>query len=64
MGRCATCDKKTKLLGYNCKHCDREFCRMHRIPEDHDCKVDFVSLGKKKIKTDNPNITQKKIEQI
>jgi len=37
---------------------------MHRLPEDHDCEVDFVTLGRKKIKMDNPTISVKKIEHI
>jgi hypothetical protein len=63
-GRCGKCSKKTVLLGFSCSHCDSEYCRAHRLPEEHDCKVDYITLGRKQIKTCNPQVTQKKIEEI
>jgi predicted nucleic acid binding AN1-type Zn finger protein len=52
------------MLGYECKHCTHEYCKLHRLPEEHNCEVDFITLGKKQIKIDNPSISTKKIEQI
>ncbi len=37
---------------------------MHRLPEDHDCKVDFITIGKKKLIEQNPVIDAGKIEKI
>jgi predicted nucleic acid binding AN1-type Zn finger protein len=48
-------------LGHNCRHCSAEFCKFHRLPEDHNCSVDFIELGRKKIKTENPVVSNKKI---
>lgn len=52
------------MLGYSCKHCSGDFCRWHRLPESHECGVDFISLGRKQIKTDNPLVVKTKIEHI
>lgn len=56
-----TCGKKTGILGYACKHCSNEFCKFHRLPEDHKCEVDFIEAGRKKLKLDNPVIGKEKI---
>ena len=52
------------MLGYECKHCTQQYCKFHRLPEDHNCGVDFVSLGRKMLKSSNPLVSTKKIEQI
>lgn len=52
------------LLGYGCSHCGEKHCKFHRLPEDHDCKVDFVGLGRKKLKLENPLLEPQKIEKI
>jgi predicted nucleic acid binding AN1-type Zn finger protein len=52
------------MLGYICKHCSAEFCKFHRLPEEHSCAVDFITLGRKKIKAENPIVSTKKIEDI
>ena len=38
--RCATCNKKVGLLGIECK-CQLVFCNMHRMPEDHQCTINY-----------------------
>jgi predicted nucleic acid binding AN1-type Zn finger protein len=52
------------MLGYGCKHCSAEFCKLHRLPEDHSCSVNFIELGRKRIKMENPVVSTKKIEDI
>ena len=64
VGRCGKCNKKTSIYGINCKHCSIEYCKYHRLPEDHNCGIDFISLGRKQLKMDNPLIAKKKVEQI
>ena len=59
--RCLVCTKKTGLLGYSCKHCSNNYCKHHRLPEDHKCEVDFVEEGKKKLKLENPAVGKAKI---
>lgn len=38
MGRCSLCKKKCGLLAYECKGCNKDFCSLHRLPEDHKCE--------------------------
>lgn len=37
MGRCNLCNKKCGLLSIECKGCEKVFCSVHRLPEDHQC---------------------------
>jgi len=41
MARCYYCDEKIGDLSYKCKYCGMTFCRIHRIPENHDCPFDL-----------------------
>ncbi|CAK8544752.1 unnamed protein product [Lathyrus sativus] len=43
--RCKSCNKKVGLLGFNCR-CGNVFCKMHRYPEEHACKVDLKKIGR------------------
>lgn len=52
------------MLGYDCKHCSQTYCKHHRLPEEHNCEVDFITLGRKQIKSNNPVVAKKKLEQI
>ena len=31
------CKQKILSIGIQCNHCNRKFCGLHRIPEDHLC---------------------------
>jgi hypothetical protein len=59
--RCKVCNKKVGLLGFECK-CGHTFCSIHRMPEDHECCVDFKSEGKDKLRHDNPIVIKDKID--
>jgi len=48
------CKKKITLLDFSCK-CEHIFCRVHRMPENHDCSFDHKqealnNLSKKLVK--------------
>ena len=47
--RCFNCKKKIGLLGFECSHCNKYYCDVHRLPEEHICNVDY----KKDIFTSN-----------
>ena len=38
--KCAHCAKK-QLISFQCVHCEKAFCIMHKMPEFHDCKCNF-----------------------
>ena len=61
---CQTCLKKIGILGFKCNHCSLRYCKSHRLPESHDCEVDFISLGRKKLKVENPQISFAKITKF
>lgn len=33
------CKKKTDLIKFTCKFCERIFCCKHRLPESHMCDI-------------------------
>ena len=40
-----SCKKKLNIvdcLSYKCK-CDHVYCRIHRLPEKHNCSYDFIA---------------------
>ena len=47
------CRKKLKLIKFKCK-CERTFCTLHRLPEQHFCNYDYK----------NQLDTDKKINEI
>ncbi len=38
--RCATCNKKTGIVPFECK-CGNQYCSKHRYAEDHACTYDY-----------------------
>ncbi|TFG18608.1 MAG: hypothetical protein EU530_08820 [Promethearchaeota archaeon] len=40
LGRCSYCNKVLTFLPHTCQYCGTKFCRMHRLPENHDCNGD------------------------
>lgn len=42
VSKCMVCNKKLGLTPFKCK-CERDFCSIHRAPEDHSCTYDFKS---------------------
>ena len=63
--RCShvNCNKKLELVCFPCK-CELKFCKLHRLPELHNCKFDFKKNGKDILKKNNPLICNKKIIKI
>ena len=61
--KCYHCKKKAGIYGFECK-CGYTFCKMHRIPEDHDCTFDFAHHGKKQLEKNNPLLVGKKLEEL
>ena len=59
--RCEKCRKKTGMLGYKCGHCKTNYCRFHRLPEDHSCTANFIELGRKQLAIQNPSVPKPKI---
>lgn len=46
--RCEACRKKVGLMGFRCACCEKEFCTLHRLPEEHKCEKDFKALAHEK----------------
>ena len=61
--RCPVCNKKLKLVNFKCK-CDKIFCALHRMPEQHNCLYDFKTEGRDRIRKDNPRVVAEKIRKI
>ena len=40
LGRCSFCNKVLTFLPHTCQYCGKNFCRKHRLPENHDCTGD------------------------
>ncbi|KAL5061099.1 hypothetical protein RYX36_032703 [Vicia faba] len=51
--RCKSCNKKVGLLGFSCR-CGNLFCKKHRYPEEHACKVDLKEIGRQILYKQNP----------
>lgn len=43
------CNKKLKLTDMEC-NCQRRYCQLHRLPEDHICSFDFSKKEKEQLK--------------
>ena len=61
--RCATCQKRVGLTGFNCK-CGNLFCALHRYSDKHDCPFDYRSVGQDAIAKANPVIKADKLDKI
>lgn len=57
-GRCPAegCRKKLKLTAISCA-CGLRFCHEHRLPEAHECTVDFKRKYQEQLRKDNPTIS-------
>jgi len=38
--KCPVCNKKANMLGIVCK-CGNKYCMEHRMPEDHNCAINY-----------------------
>ncbi|KAI6679520.1 hypothetical protein NL676_033401 [Syzygium grande] len=59
--RCAACDKRVGLLGFECC-CGNVFCGAHRYPEEHGCDVDFRTAARRRLSEENPLCKADKME--
>jgi len=59
--RCKVCNKKLGILGFECK-CGHQYCIKHRMPEDHECIIDYKETGKKILERDNIKVVKDKID--
>ena len=57
------CSKKLTITSFECL-CQKRFCPIHRLPENHKCTFDYINHGKEKIKENNPVIINSKIIKI
>ena len=57
------CKKKLSFMNFSCL-CEKKFCSLHRLPEDHECTFDYKSHGRELIAKKNPLIINSKITQI
>ena len=56
------CNKKIKLTDFPCK-CDKIFCKIHRLPEDHNCVYNYKENDVEK-KVENMKCISDKINKI
>jgi hypothetical protein len=61
--RCPICNKKLKIINFKCK-CNKTFCALHRMPEQHNCLYDYKTPGRRKIREENPRVVAEKIRKI
>ena len=61
--KCSKCLRKVGFLGYKCA-CESTFCRLHRMPEDHECRHDFVTELREKIARENPIVKGSRVDKI
>ena len=63
--RCAKkgCHKKLNLIPFICS-CKHSFCAEHRLPEFHECSVDYKKIGREQIRKNNPLVINSKINVI
>lgn len=56
------CNRKIKLTDFPCK-CDKIFCKIHRLPETHNCVYNYKENDVKK-KVENMKCISEKINKI
>tara|TARA_B110000305_G_scaffold239932_2_gene309054 strand:+ start:292 stop:504 length:213 start_codon:yes stop_codon:yes gene_type:complete len=57
------CNHKLKLINYPCK-CNKKFCKLHKLPEQHNCEYDYKENDKKNNKIEEMKCISKKISKI
>ena len=57
------CNCKLKITDIECR-CEFKYCMKHRMPENHECNVNYKENARKKIKRENPLIVNQKINKI
>ena len=57
------CVKKLKLTDFACK-CKNKFCKIHRLPEKHNCVYDYKENNNKQKKIEAMKCISNKIDKI
>lgn len=61
--RCACCSRKLGVMPLSCK-CGKLLCKLHHLPEEHECTVNYRELGTKQLKDKLQQLRPKKINDI
>jgi hypothetical protein len=66
MPLCSHCNKrKISLIPFTCKCNDMlKLCSKCRLPEDHNCKFDFMKVERAKLEKDNQKVIGIKVEPM
>ena len=62
--KCSYCNKKIKSLFIQSCKCNKSFCQLHKMPEDHQCMYNYFEENKKVLMQNNPTISFKKCDYI
>lgn len=57
------CERKLKLTNFPCR-CEKNFCKYHIIPEEHNCSYDYKGKNNKKKKIDDLKCVSNKLQKI
>jgi hypothetical protein len=57
------CNKKLKMTDVTCR-CENTYCAIHRLPENHQCQFDYISMGKGQLNKILPKVVSSKVEKI
>lgn len=41
MVKCDICSEELEYLPFKCRYCGKQFCKAHRLPENHKCSFEF-----------------------
>lgn len=44
--KCKCCNKKITTMNFKCIYCNDLYCVNHRLPEDHECIMDYKNISK------------------
>lgn len=61
--RCFNCNKKTGLLGVECK-CGYVYCNSHRLPENHECAFNHKAALEERLKSKLNKVMHGKITEF
>lgn len=57
------CTKRIKITDFACK-CKKIYCKIHKFPENHDCKYDYREIGLKMKKIEDMKCDSNKIQKL
>lgn len=57
------CNKRIKITDFACK-CEKLYCKMHKSPENHDCKYDYREIGLKTKKIEEMKCVSNKMQKL